>query len=97
MAAYFIVDIEEISDPQMYAEYRKGVDATMKRYGGKFLVRGGAYETIEGEWQPDRFIISEFDDEEHFKRWYNSPEYTELREIRFKASNSRAIIIQGVE
>ena len=97
MAAYFIVDVKEISDPQTYAEYRKGVDGTLARYGGKFLVRGGAYETIEGDWQPHRFVILEFDDEEHFKGWYNSPEYTALRNLRFQASTANAIIIRGVE
>ncbi len=96
MAAYFVVDVKEITDPQTYAEYRKGVDATLARYGGKFLVRGGAYETIEGDWQPHRFVMAEFDDEEHFKRWYNSPEYSELREMRFRASTARAIVVRGV-
>jgi uncharacterized protein (DUF1330 family) len=97
MAAYFVVDIKEITDPQTYAEYRQGVAATLARYGGKFLVRGGAYETIEGDWQPHRFVILQFEDEEHFKHWYNSPEYSKLRELRFKASTGRAIIVQGVE
>ena len=97
MAAYFVVDVKEISDPQTYAEYRKGVDGTLACYGGKFLVRGGAYETIEGDWQPHRFVVLEFDDEEHFKVWYNSPEYAELRNLRFKASTANAIIIRGVE
>lgn len=96
MAAYFIVDIKEITDPQTYAEYRKGVDATLERYGGKFLVRGGAYETVEGDWQSQRLVIVEFADVEHFKRWYNSPEYTELLKLRLKASTTRAVVVQGV-
>ncbi len=97
MAAYFVVDIKEITDPQSYAEYSKGVPETIARYGGKFVVRGGPYETIEGSWQPARFVIVEFADEEQFKRWYNSPEYRKLREIRFKASTSNAIIIRGAQ
>ena len=91
------MDIKEITDPQTYAEYSKGAPATIARYGGKPLVRGGAYETIEGDWQPARFVIVEFEDEEHFKRWYNSPEYSKLRGIRFKASTSNSILIRGVE
>lgn len=97
MAAYFVVDIKEITDPQTYAEYSKGVPATIEQYGGKFVVRGGPYETIEGNWQPARFVIVEFKDEEQFKRWYNSPEYSKLREMRFKASTGNAIVIRGVE
>ncbi|QBD77078.1 DUF1330 domain-containing protein [Ktedonosporobacter rubrisoli] len=95
MAAYFIVDIQEITDPQSYAEYSKDVPATIERYGGKFIVRGGAYETIEGDWQSRRLVVVEFDDVEQFKRWYNSPEYSELRKIRFQASSGRAVIVQG--
>src|SRR5690242_7015264 len=88
MAAYFIVDVKEITDTQMYADYRKQVDATIAQYGGKFLVRGGKYETIEGDWQPQRLVVLEFEDIEHFKRWYHSPEYREIRELRFKASTA---------
>ncbi len=96
MATYFIVDVKEITDPQTFALYRKDVDATIERYGGKFLVRGGAYETIEGDWQPQRLVILEFADEDQFKRWYNSPEYAAIRELRFKASTARAVMVQGV-
>ena len=96
MAAYFVVDIQEITDPQLYAEYREGVGATLEQYEGKFLVRGGAYETIEGDWQSQRLVILEFADVEHFKRWYNSPEYSELLKMRHKASTARAVVIQGI-
>lgn len=96
MAAYFVVDIKEITDPQTYAEYRQGVGATLEQYGGKFLVRGGAYETIEGDWQSQRLVIIEFADVAQFKRWYNSPEYSKLLKLRHSASTSRAVVIQGV-
>ncbi len=96
MAAYFIVDIKEITDPQAYAQYREGVGPTIQQYGGKFLARGGAYETIEGDWQSQRLVILEFADVEQFKRWYNSPEYSELLKQRHKASTSRAVVVQGV-
>ena len=95
MAAYFVVEVK-VTDPELYAQYRKLVPPTLDRYGGRFLVRGGATQTIEGDWQPSRFVILEFEDEEHFKRWYNSPEYTEVRNIRFKASTAQAILAQGV-
>ncbi len=96
MASYFVVDIQEITDPELYAEYRKGVSATLELYGGKFLVRGGAYTTVEGDWQPERFVIIEFEDVEKFKRWYNSPEYSALKTQRFQASSGRAIVIEGL-
>lgn len=97
MAAYFVVDIQEITDQQTYTDYSKQVKPTLEQYGGKFVVRGGAYETIEGGWQPQRFVILEFADTEQFKRWYNSPEYSKIRPLRFAASTARAIVVQGVE
>lgn len=94
MAVYFVVEVN-VTDPQTYEEYRKRVNPTLERYGGKFLVRGGTYETIEGNWKPQRLVILEFEDSEQFKRWYDSPEYTAARTIRFKASTGKAILIQG--
>ncbi|GCE24857.1 hypothetical protein KDA_03410 [Dictyobacter alpinus] len=96
MAAYFIVDIK-VTNPQLYDEYRNQVGATLQKYGGKFIVRGGQTEVIEGVWPIQRLVILEFDDAEHFKRWYHSPEYTKIRAIRMEASEGRAMLVQGVE
>ena len=95
MAAYFVVNVN-VTDPRVYAEYSKLVQPTLDHYGGKFLVRGGATQIIEGDWQPHRLVILEFENEEQFKRWYSSPEYTEARETRFKSSTAQAILAQGV-
>jgi uncharacterized protein (DUF1330 family) len=95
MAAYFIVDVT-VEDPVAYEEYRKLVSPTLELYGGKFLARGGATASIEGDWQSERFVILEFADTAHFHRWYDSPEYSTAKEIRFKASHARAILVQGV-
>ncbi|GER86149.1 hypothetical protein KDW_03110 [Dictyobacter vulcani] len=96
MAAYFVVDVK-VTDPQLYEEYRKQVGATLQTYGGKFIVRGGQVEVIEGEWPVQRLVILEFEDTEQFKRWYHSPEYTKIRAIRFQASEGRALLVQGIE
>ena len=95
MAAYFLVDVA-VNDPQLYAEYRKLVMPTLEKYGGRFLVRGGTVETIEGDWNSERIVILEFENSEQFQRWYNSPEYTAARTVRFKASTASAILVQGV-
>ena len=95
MAAYFIVDVN-VEDSATYDEYRKLVNPTLELYGGKFLVRGGATETIEGDWQPQRLVVIEFENTEHFRRWYDSPEYSAARELRFRASHARAVLVQGV-
>jgi uncharacterized protein (DUF1330 family) len=96
MAVYFVVDVT-INDPQSYAEYSKQVGPMVARYGGRFLVRGGETSTIEGDWQPQRLVIIEFADTEHFRAWYDSTEYAEVRTIRFKASTARAVLAQGTE
>src|SRR5215470_7587110 len=51
MAAYVVVDIE-VTDPVAFEEYRKGVPATVAKYGGRYIVRGGKSETLEGGWVP---------------------------------------------
>jgi len=94
MAAYVIVDIE-INDVALYDDYRKRVPATIAKYGGKFLVRGGPFEQLEGTWQPTRLVLLEFPSMEQAKRWYDSEEYREPKAIRLKASKANLIIVEG--
>ncbi|GCE15928.1 DUF1330 domain-containing protein [Tengunoibacter tsumagoiensis] len=95
MSAYFLVEVD-VTNPQLYEEYRKLVGPTLEKYHGKFLVRGGASKVIEGEWPELRRVIIEFATTEQFYTWYNSPEYTEARAIRFRTSNGRAILLDGI-
>jgi uncharacterized protein (DUF1330 family) len=94
MAAYFIVDVE-VTDPVGYEEYRKLVPATIAQYGGRFLVRGGAVEQLEGDWQPGRVVVLEFPSLEQAKRWYNSEEYRDPKALRFKAAKAKMILVEG--
>jgi uncharacterized protein (DUF1330 family) len=95
MTAYIVVDVE-VTDPTEYQTYAKQTMATLEPYGGKFIVRGGNAETLEGGWQPKRVVIIEFPGVEQAKAWYNSPEYTAIIGIRHHAANSRMILVQGV-
>ncbi len=95
MSAYFVVEVT-VTDPQLYEEYRKLVDPTLEKYGGKFLIRGGSSQTIEGDWKPQRLVIVEFENTEQFQSWYYSPEYTEAKNIRFRAATSKGVLVQGV-
>ena len=95
MAAYVIGDVA-VTDPEGYEEYRPRVPATVEKYGGKYLVRGGAAETVEGSWIPQRLVVMEFPSMERAKEWYNSPEYAEIREIRFRNANSDVIFVDGM-
>ena len=94
MTAYIVVEVE-VTDPTEYQTYSKQTMATLEPYNGKFIVRGGNAETLEGDWQPKRFVIIEFPGIEQAKAWYNSPEYTAIIGIRHHAANSRMILVQG--
>ena len=95
MAAYVIVDIE-IHDAALYDDYRKRVPATIEKYGGKFLVRGGQFEQLEGSWQPTRLVLLEFPSMEQAKRWYDSEEYRGLKALRFKTARTNILLVEGV-
>ena len=94
MAAYVIVDVD-IQDAALYDEYRERVPATIEKYGGKFLVRGGRFEQLEGTWQPTRLVLLEFPSMEQAKRWYDSQEYREPKALRLKASKANLILVEG--
>ena len=95
MAGYIVVDVE-ITDPDEYQTYTKQTLATIERYGGKFLVRGGNSEALEGEWKPKRLVIIEFPSVEQAKAWYDSPEYSSIIGIRHRSANSKMLLVQGV-
>ena len=95
MPGYVIADVE-ITDAAAYEEYRHLVPATVEKYGGKYVVRGGAIETREGGWAPPRFVVIEFSSVDQARRWYDSPEYRPARDIRQRASKSKVIIAEGL-
>jgi uncharacterized protein (DUF1330 family) len=96
MAAYVIVDVE-VREPEPYQAYREAVPATLDRYGGRFVVRGGAYETLEGEWQPQRIVVLEFPSVEQAKAWHASPEYQAILPIRQRHARTNFLtVVEGV-
>ncbi|MDX1375666.1 MAG: DUF1330 domain-containing protein [Burkholderiales bacterium] len=95
MAAYLIAEVE-VTDPAAYEEYRKQVPATIEKYGGKYLVRGGRTETREGGWAPSRLVILEFASMDQARRWYDSPEYAPARAIRQRAAKTKLIFAEGL-
>jgi uncharacterized protein (DUF1330 family) len=95
MAAYVIVDVEVV-EPEPYEEYRRRVPATLERYGGQFVVRGGSYETIEGHWQPQRIVVLQFPSVDLAKAWHASPEYQEIVPIRERHARTNFLtVVQG--
>jgi len=94
VAAYIIASVE-IKNPVDYQEYSKQVPAVIEKYGGKFLVRGGKVEQLEGEWLPSRMVIMEFESLEQAKTWYNSPEYQAIIGIRQDNSEGSLVLLEG--
>jgi uncharacterized protein (DUF1330 family) len=95
MAAYIIAEIE-ITDPAGFEEYRRQVPPTIEQYGGKYIVRGGACETLEGDWKPKRIVVLQFDNVERAKGWLDSVEYAEPRKLRHRAAKTRMILVEGM-
>ena len=95
MSAYLIAEVE-VTDPAVFEQYRAGVPATIAAYGGKYLVRGGALEALEGTWQPKRVIILQFDSMARLKEWYQSKEYAPLIALRKASAKTNVIAIEGV-
>jgi uncharacterized protein (DUF1330 family) len=94
MAAYIIVDID-VTDPALYEEYKTLAPPTVAQYGGKYIVRGGAVETLEGDWQPKRLVILEFESVAQAKAWWASEEYRIPKSMRQRASLSTMLVVQG--
>jgi uncharacterized protein (DUF1330 family) len=94
MAAYVIGEID-VTDPATYDDYRKQVGATVQKFGGKFIVRGGSAETLEGAWAPKRIVVLEFPTMAEAQKWYRSPEYAPLIKLRQKAARGRLIVVEG--
>ena len=94
MPAYMIVDID-VHDSAAYDEYRKLVGATLAQYGGKFVVRGGKIDVLEGSWNPKRIVVLEFDSAARARQWYDSEEYRVPKQIRMRASKGNIIVVEG--
>jgi uncharacterized protein (DUF1330 family) len=94
MAAYVIAEVE-VTDAAVYENYRKMVPATIAKYGGRFLVRGGAVETKEGGWQPKRLVVLEFASMDQARKWYHSPEYAPALALRQRAARSKVLLVEG--
>jgi uncharacterized protein (DUF1330 family) len=95
MSAYVIVEIE-ITDPVGYEEYKKHAGATVEKYGGKYIVRGGKTEVLEGDWKPKRIVVLEFPTMERAKEWLNCEEYREPRKMRHRTARTHMLVVEGV-
>jgi uncharacterized protein (DUF1330 family) len=96
MRGYVIARIT-VTDPEAYSEYRDGVLATVEPHGGKYLVRGGAFDCLEGDWPDERVVVLEFPSPEQARAWYESDDYQALAKIRHSSSRGDLILVAGAE
>jgi uncharacterized protein (DUF1330 family) len=95
VSVYVIAEIE-ITDPDGYAEYAPLANASVLRHGGRFVVRGGPSETMEGDWA-GRMVVLEFESLEAAWSWYHSDDYQAALPIRLKSSRGRMIAVEGAD
>jgi uncharacterized protein (DUF1330 family) len=93
--AYYVAEVK-VNDPEAMKPYREGVGATVKQYGGRYIVRGTKIEAVEGT-PPDGVVaILEFKSIADAHRWHNSPEYQAIVGIRHKAATTRLFLVEGL-
>ena len=95
MAAYAIADVE-IIDSAKFQEYGGQVPATIEKYGGKYIIRGGTIEKAEGDWEPGRIVVIEFENMNQLKKWYHSQEYSNPMRLRHESANTNVLFVEGV-
>ena len=95
MSAYVIVEIDVI-DPVGYEEYKKLAGATVEKYAGKYIVRGGRREALEGDWKPKPIVVLEFESTQRARDWLNSEEYRKPRKMRHRTARTNMILVEGL-
>jgi uncharacterized protein (DUF1330 family) len=94
MPAYLIANVN-VQDAATFEEYRKQVPATIAKHGGRYIVRGGTVERLEGSWNPTRLVVLEFPSMEAARRWYDSEDYRGPKALRMKSALTDAIFVEG--
>ena len=94
MKAYVIVEVS-IVDKIIYEEYKKLTPAAVAAFNGKFIVRGGRTETLEGDWQPERMVVVEFPSVEKAKEWWHSDQYSKAKSLRQQSAHTKMLLVEG--
>ena len=96
MPAYVIANIE-VLNPGPYEDYKRQAPVSIHKYGGKYIARGGAVETLEGEWKPKRLVILEFPSYERAKEWWACAEYAGAKALRQANSRGDLVVVEGLD
>jgi uncharacterized protein (DUF1330 family) len=92
--AYVVVQIA-IEDPVAYEQYKALAPPSIAAYGGRYVVRGGASEVLEGSWQPSRLVLLEFPSVASARAWWDSPEYAPAKALRQRCARTEMLVIEG--
>lgn len=96
MSAYLVAHLD-VHDADGFARYRNEVTPLVDRFGGKYLIRGGDVEVLEGDWQIPRVVVIEFPSRDALRLFYDSPEYQQILPLRTQAASGPVAIVDGVE
>jgi uncharacterized protein (DUF1330 family) len=94
MKGYLIANIT-VTDPAKFEEYRKAVPPLIAAHGGRYLIRGGKTEAVEGTDPFRRLVVLEFPSLAAAKAFYESPEYAPVLKLRLEASESQVVLVEG--
>jgi uncharacterized protein (DUF1330 family) len=95
MSAYVVLDIH-VTDPYGFNEYKEMAAPTLAMYGARYIARGGHTERLEGDWEPHRVVILEFESIDRARAWLESPEYRDARMKRHATARTNMIVVEGV-
>ncbi|MGI9336545.1 MAG: DUF1330 domain-containing protein [Gammaproteobacteria bacterium] len=95
MAGYVIATVT-VKDPERYERYKALVAPSVAAYGGRYLVRGGETQSVEGGWNPSRVVVLEFESAQRAKAWWDSEEYAEAKALRHATADSQMVIVSGI-
>ena len=95
MPAYVIADVRAVRDQDALVEYRRRNTDAVANHGGRFVIRGGEVELLEGAWDTLRMVVIEFPDVDAAHAWWASDEYAPLKELRRAASDTNIVLVEG--
>ncbi|MDP7546690.1 MAG: DUF1330 domain-containing protein [Alphaproteobacteria bacterium] len=97
MAKGYLIAQIDVHDAETYAKYTAQTPGTVANFGGKFIVRAGQWESLEGSEPGPRVVVIEFPSYEAAKGWYNSEEYQAIVGLRQAASTGSAFVVEGAD
>lgn len=96
MSKGYIIAQAAVADAVQYEGYKRLAQIAVEKYGGRYVVRGGATHLLEGDWHPPRLVILEFESVDAAKRFYGSPEYQAAKRARQGAASMNMLVVEGI-